>query len=211
LVPAWWDRQHDWQNVAGIFIPSLAVGAIFGRIVGLAMEWIEFQYPTSTIFDVCRDTECIVPGLYAMVGIPFSPTIAIILTIVQVGAAATLAGVTRTTVSLAVIILELTATLNYVVPVMLGVLVAKTVADAIEKKGIYDLVIESVILNLLVVWYWSFAWPVWTSYLSSTRSGSISGEDVARRKWQIRMFLSYARTSRIPSGLSPASYSTSSE
>lgn len=86
-----------------------------------------------------------------MVGIPFSPTIAIILTIVQVGAAATLAGVTRTTVSLAVIILELTATLNYVVPVMLGVLVAKTVADAIEKKGIYDLVIESVILNLLVV------------------------------------------------------------
>ena len=61
---------------------------------------------------------------------------------VQVGAAATLAGVTRTTVSLAVIVLELTATLNYVVPVMLGVLIAKTVADGLEKKGIYDLVIE---------------------------------------------------------------------
>jgi chloride channel 3/4/5 len=53
-----------------------------------------------------------------------------------------LAGVTRTTVSLAVIVLELTATLNYVVPVMLGILVAKTVADGLEKKGIYDLVIE---------------------------------------------------------------------
>lgn len=60
----------------------------------------------------------------------------------QIGAAATLAGVTRTTVSLAVIMLELTGTLNYVVPVMLAVLVAKTVADGLEKKGIYDLVIE---------------------------------------------------------------------
>lgn len=63
----------------------------------------------------------------------------------QVGAAATLAGVTRTTVSLAVIMFELTSTLNYVVPVMLGVLIAKTVADGLERKGIYDLVIEWVL------------------------------------------------------------------
>lgn len=55
---------------------------------------------------------------------------------------------TRTTVSLAVIVIELTGTLNYVVPVMLSVLVAKTVADGLEKKGIYDLVIESVFLLL---------------------------------------------------------------
>jgi chloride channel 3/4/5 len=38
--------------------------------------------------------------------------------------------------------LELTGSLNYVVPVMLAVLVAKTVADGLEMKGIYDLVIE---------------------------------------------------------------------
>lgn len=38
----------------------------------------------------------------------------------MVGAAATLAGVTRTTVSLAVIMFELTGTLTYVVPVMIG-------------------------------------------------------------------------------------------
>jgi len=37
---------------------------------------------------------------------------------------------------------ELTDTLTYAVPVMLSVLVAKTVADAFEPKGIYDLVIE---------------------------------------------------------------------
>lgn len=60
----------------------------------------------------------------------------------MVGAAAALSGVTRTTVSLAVIMFELTDTLTYAVPVMLGVLVAKTVADALEPRGIYELVIE---------------------------------------------------------------------
>ena len=50
--------------------------------------------------------------------------------------------VQRTTVSLAVIMFELTDSLTYVVPIMLSVLVAKTVADALEPKGIYDLVIE---------------------------------------------------------------------
>ena len=40
---------------------------------------------------------------------------------------------------------ELTDTLTYAAPVMLSVLVAKTVADALEPKGIYDLVIEFVL------------------------------------------------------------------
>lgn len=44
---------------------------------------------------------------------------------------------------------ELTDTLTYAVPVMLAVLVAKTVADALEPKGIYDLVIELVQLPYL--------------------------------------------------------------
>lgn len=44
---------------------------------------------------------------------------------------------------------ELTGTLSYVAPVMLAVLVAKTVADALEPKGIYDLVIEYVCKRFL--------------------------------------------------------------
>jgi len=60
----------------------------------------------------------------------------------MVGAAATLSGVTRTTISLAVIVFELTGTMTYVVPVMLSVLVAKNVADFFEPRGIYDSVIE---------------------------------------------------------------------
>ncbi|KAJ8591190.1 hypothetical protein M405DRAFT_735538 [Rhizopogon salebrosus TDB-379] len=111
---------------AGIFIPTLGVGACAGRIVGIAVQWLQYRYPQSTVFAVCKgDMDCVVPGLYAMVG-----------------AAAALSGVTRTTVSLAVIMFELTDTLTYVVPVTLSVLVAKTVADALEPKGIYDLVIE---------------------------------------------------------------------
>ncbi|KAH9942350.1 chloride channel [Epithele typhae] len=111
---------------AGIFIPTLGVGACAGRVVGILIQWAQFSYPNSPAFKPCGgDLNCIIPGLYAMVG-----------------AAATLAGATRTTVSLAVIMFELTDTLTYAVPVMLSVLVAKTVADAIEPKGIYDLVIE---------------------------------------------------------------------
>ncbi|TFK85536.1 hypothetical protein K466DRAFT_588014 [Polyporus arcularius HHB13444] len=111
---------------AGIFIPTLGVGACAGRIVGILIQWLQFSYPQSAAFAVCKgDLNCVVPGLYAMVG-----------------AAATLSGVTRTTVSLAVIMFELTDTLTYAAPVMLSVLVAKTVADALEPKGIYDLVIE---------------------------------------------------------------------
>ncbi|KAJ7770176.1 chloride channel [Mycena maculata] len=111
---------------AGIFIPTLGVGACAGRVLGIGMQWIMIRNPDSRLFQACGgDMDCIIPGLYAMVG-----------------AAATLSGVTRTTISLSVIMFELTDSLTYTVPLMLSVLVAKTVADALEPKGIYDLVIE---------------------------------------------------------------------
>jgi chloride channel 3/4/5 len=47
-----------------------------------------------------------------------------------------------TVTDLSVIMFELTDSLTYTVPLMLSILVAKTVADALEPKGIYDLVIE---------------------------------------------------------------------
>jgi chloride channel 3/4/5 len=57
----------------------------------------------------CPDIEvCITPGLYAMVG-----------------AAATLGGVTRMTVSLVVIMFELTGGLTYILPLMVAVLISK--------------------------------------------------------------------------------------
>ena len=63
---------------AGIFIPSLGVGACAGRILGLAIQHWQWNNPDSAIFSACHgDRDCIIPGIYAMVG-----------------AAATLSGVT---------------------------------------------------------------------------------------------------------------------
>ncbi|SCV68354.1 BQ2448_475 [Microbotryum intermedium] len=122
---------------AGIFIPTLVVGACTGQIAGLLVEVVHAHNPTWTIFAACRASNeqdplpfgqsCVLPGVWSMIG-----------------AVSALAGVTRTTVSLAVICFELTSTLAYTVPVMLGVVVAKTVGDAIEPRSIYDLVIDSV-------------------------------------------------------------------
>ncbi|KAK4891627.1 hypothetical protein LTR27_009796 [Elasticomyces elasticus] len=57
----------------------------------------------------------------------------------MVGAAAFLAGVSRMTISLCVIMFELTGELEYIVPHMIAILVAKWVADSLGKESVYDL------------------------------------------------------------------------
>lgn len=107
----------------GLFIPSLVMGAIAGRIIGVLMEQIAFNYPDLWIFqNACSTGEnCMTPGLYAMVG-----------------AAAVLAGVTRMTVSLVVIMFELTGNADFIVPVMVAVMCSKWVGDAFGRQSIYD-------------------------------------------------------------------------
>lgn len=54
---------------AGIFIPTLGVGACFGRIMGIGVQYLQHKHPELPIFAVCKgDTDCVIPGLYAMVG-----------------------------------------------------------------------------------------------------------------------------------------------
>lgn len=54
---------------AGIFIPTLAVGACAGRILGVAMRYFQWNHPDSSVFSACgSDKDCVIPGLYAMVG-----------------------------------------------------------------------------------------------------------------------------------------------
>jgi len=44
---------------AGIFIPTLGVGACAGRLMGIAMEWLQMNYPNSRAFDACGgDADC---------------------------------------------------------------------------------------------------------------------------------------------------------
>ncbi|KAI8430489.1 hypothetical protein MSG28_000749 [Choristoneura fumiferana] len=107
----------------GLFIPSLALGAIAGRIVGIGVEQLAYHYPKIWLFsgECSTGDDCITPGLYAMVG-----------------AAAVLGGVTRMTVSLVVIMFELTGGVRYIVPLMAAAMASKWVGDALGKQGIYD-------------------------------------------------------------------------
>lgn len=107
----------------GLFIPSLCLGAIMGRIVGIGVEQLALNYQHFWMFgDECAPgVNCITPGLYAMVG-----------------AAAVLGGVTRMTVSLVVIMFELTGGVRYIVPLMAAAMASKWVGDALGKQGIYD-------------------------------------------------------------------------
>lgn len=57
----------------------------------------------------------------------------------MVGAGAFLAGVSRMTISLCVILFELTGEVDYIVPHMIAILVAKWVADSLSSEGVYDL------------------------------------------------------------------------
>nr|XP_060509768.1 H(+)/Cl(-) exchange transporter 3 isoform X3 [Panthera onca] len=108
---------------SGLFIPSMAIGAIAGRIVGIAVEQLAYFHHDWFIFkEWCEvGADCITPGLYAMVG-----------------AAACLGGVTRMTVSLVVIVFELTGGLEYIVPLMAAVMTSKWVGDAFGREGIYE-------------------------------------------------------------------------
>ena len=109
---------------AGIYVPSMVVGGFLGRIVGHMLQYIVFVYPDATLFKSCSASggpeSCITPGVYALVA-----------------AGATMCGVTRLSVTLAVILFELTGSLNHVLPFSLSVLVAKWTADAIEPLSIY--------------------------------------------------------------------------
>jgi len=110
------------QIPAGIILPSIAIGALYGRAVGLILEVWQGAHPGWFVFGNCEpDIPCITPGTYAIVG-----------------AASALAGATRMTVSIVVIMFELTGALTYVLPIMIAVMISKWVGDAISEKGIYE-------------------------------------------------------------------------
>ena len=110
------------QIPAGILLPSMAVGALYGRVVGLIVEVMQREYPGFFVFASCEpDVPCVTPGIYAVIG-----------------AASALAGTTRMTVSIVVIMFELTGALTYVLPIMIAVMLSKWVGDAFGKRGIYE-------------------------------------------------------------------------
>ncbi|XP_058053621.1 H(+)/Cl(-) exchange transporter 7 [Anopheles bellator] len=93
----------------GIFIPTLLIGAAWGRLTGTLMV---LSFPTSSAF--------VTPGKYALIG-----------------AAAQLGGVVRMTLSLSVILLETTGNIAFILPIILTLMAAKWSGDYFNE-GIYD-------------------------------------------------------------------------
>ncbi|KAJ1509814.1 glycerol ethanol, ferric requiring protein [Coelomomyces lativittatus] len=101
---------------SGIFLPCMAMGACLGRIVGILVSTFQMTFSTSPIFASCQlvDKDCVAPGSYALLG-----------------AAAALTGATKLTLSIVVILFELTGALHFVLPTIVVVVVAKFVSDAL--------------------------------------------------------------------------------
>ena len=101
----------------------MAIGALYGRALGLLVSTWQRAHPHLLIFARCEpDVPCVTPGTYAIIG-----------------AASALGGVTRMTVSIVVIMFELTGALTYVLPIMIAVMLSKWVGDAVNgRRGIYE-------------------------------------------------------------------------
>ncbi|ORY98910.1 chloride channel [Syncephalastrum racemosum] len=106
----------------GIFVPSMAIGATFGRMVGLLVKSWQENDPEFFLFSTCKpDVPCITPGTYAFLG-----------------AAAALCGVMKITVSVVVIMFELTGQITYILPTMIALMVTRAVGDRFGSGGIAD-------------------------------------------------------------------------
>ena len=104
---------------SGVFVPMLLMGACIGRFVGLATVNIAAAYGAGSdgappgVFLPPSPWSWIDPGLFALIG-----------------AGAFMGGVTRMTIALAVIIVEMSNDVRILLPAMVAIMLAKWVADA---------------------------------------------------------------------------------
>jgi len=103
---------------AGLFMPSVMVGACLGRLVGQLVK---------THID-----ESVFSGAYALAG-----------------AAAMLGGVQRATISLVVIIIEGTANVHFLLPIVVTTCTAKFVGNLFGHEGVYEIGIRRKKLRFL--------------------------------------------------------------
>ncbi|CAE8584198.1 unnamed protein product [Polarella glacialis] len=94
---------------SGLFVPSLLIGSVMGRVVGQLVQ------------PMARGGGIASPGTYALIG-----------------AAASLAGMARITISVVVILVESTGNIQCALPLLFTVTVSKWVGD-LFNEGIYDI------------------------------------------------------------------------
>ncbi|XP_054267623.1 chloride channel protein 2-like isoform X2 [Macrosteles quadrilineatus] len=102
---------------SGSFIPVFKIGAAFGRVVG---ELIHLSFPQGVRHG--KFSTPIIPGGYATVG------------------AAALSGAVTHTISVSVIVFEMTGQITHIIPIMIAVLIANAIA-ALLQPSLYDSII----------------------------------------------------------------------
>lgn len=102
----------------GMFIPALKIGSGFGRLMG---EFVAWSFPKGVRYGNCMSP--IMPAAYAIVG------------------AAAFSGSVTHSISVAVVVFEITGQICFAVPVLVAVLVANAVASLLQPS-----MYESVIL-----------------------------------------------------------------
>ncbi|XP_046388318.1 chloride channel protein 2 isoform X3 [Ischnura elegans] len=102
---------------SGSFIPVFKIGAAFGRIIGEAMHvWFPFGVRYGGI------ATPIIPGGYATVG------------------AAAFSGAVTHTISVSVIVFEMTGQITHIIPIMIAVLISNAIASLLQPS-LYDSII----------------------------------------------------------------------
>ncbi|GME68763.1 unnamed protein product [[Candida] boidinii] len=112
----------------GIYIPSMAIGALFGRIFAIFIQISTTYYPfmLSLLINKEISSDTVVDfGIYSIIG-----------------AGAFMAGVTRMNVTLATILFELTSSYTYVLPISIAIAFSNWVAYHIEPNSLYEILIE---------------------------------------------------------------------
>lgn len=105
---------------AGIYMPSMVCGGLLGRFLGHAVQYLLVTYTSMKCSAHGRLESCVVPGVYALIG-----------------AGSVMVGVTRLSITVAVMLFELSGSLDHVLPFSIAVMSAKWVADAVEPLSIY--------------------------------------------------------------------------
>ncbi|RUP51346.1 chloride channel [Jimgerdemannia flammicorona] len=144
----------------GIFVPSMAIGATFGRALGLVVKVWQHYNPGFFLFASCKpDVPCMTPGMYAFLGAAAALWYVVIANVSLLSYSCMAFNSTESCptdlillypqtfdfllpFSVVVIMFELTGQITYILPTMITLLVTKAVGDWFGRGGIADRYIQ---------------------------------------------------------------------
>lgn len=125
---------------AGIYVPTMVLGALFGKIVGhifqLFVDTFSSRGLPMLVAECANEmgslgSSCISPGTYALIG-----------------AGSFVCGVTRLPVTLIVVLVEITERFDYLVPFMLAIILSNWSSRLVEPDSIYVSINSSEVISI---------------------------------------------------------------